>query len=149
MSELSTFTALAFHTCKNINYGLVCATTSEPLKKVELTGYEVGFWLFADFAALDDNNGVGWKRLKSAPGQAPPRPKKLTPMWDQKKAIKNPLGHFIQDKSRRGKMIMPCEIGKSLTGFWIVQEFEAKLISVAVLSLALVNQTLLTREKVG
>ena len=119
MSDLSTFTALAFHTCKNINYELVCATTSEPLKKVELTGDEVGVRLFADFAALDDNNGLGWKRLKSAPSQAPPRPKKLTPMWDQKNAIKNALGHFFQDKSRQGKMIMLCGAEKSLTGFWI------------------------------
>ena len=63
-------------------------------------------------------------------------------MWHQKKAIKNALDHFIQDKNRRGKMIMPCGTGKSLTGFWIAQEFDAKLIVVAVPSLALVKQTL-------
>ena len=33
--DLATFTALAFHTCKNIDYGLICATTSQPLKKVK------------------------------------------------------------------------------------------------------------------
>jgi superfamily II DNA or RNA helicase len=140
--DLATFTALAFHTCKNIDYGLICATTSQPLKKVELTGDKTGFRLFSDFAELDDNNLAGWKRLKSALSKAPTRPKKLHPMWHQKKAIKNADKHFIEEKQSRGKMIMPCGTGKSLTGFWIAQEFDAKLIVVAVPSLALVKQTL-------
>lgn len=140
--DLATFTALAFHTCKHIDYGLICATTSQPLKKVELTGDKTGFRLFSDFAELDDNNLAGWKRLKSALSKAPTRPKKLRPMWHQKKAIKNANKHFIEEKQRRGKMIMPCGTGKSLTGFWIAQEFDAKLIVVAVPSLALVKQTL-------
>ena len=37
---------------------------------------------------------------------------------------------------------MPCGTGKSLTGFWVAQKFDAKLIVVAVPSLALVKQTL-------
>ncbi len=140
--DLATFTALAFHTCKHIDYGLICATTSQPLKKIELTGDKTGFRLFSDFAELDDNNRAGWKRLKSALSKAPTRPKKLRPMWHQKKALKNANQHFIDEKQRRGKMIMPCGTGKSLTGFWIAQEFDAKLIVVAVPSLALVKQTL-------
>ena len=140
--DLATFTALAFHTCKNIDYGLICATTSQPLKKVELTGDKTGFRLFSDFAELDDNNFAGWKRLKSALGKAPTRPKKLSPMWHQKKALKSAQKHFVKEKQRRGKMIMPCGTGKSLTGFWVAQKFDAKLIVVAVPSLALVKQTL-------
>jgi superfamily II DNA or RNA helicase len=140
--DLATFTALAFHTCKHIDYGLVCATTSQPLKKVALTGDKTGFCLFADFAALDDENCTGWKRLKSAMGKAPERPKQLSPMWHQKKAIKNARRHFVDDKEQRGKMIMPCGTGKSLTGFWIAQNLDAKRILVAVPSLALVKQTL-------
>jgi superfamily II DNA or RNA helicase len=140
--DLATFTALAFHTCNHIDYGLICATTSQPLKKVELTGDKTGFRLFSDFAELDDDNLAGWKRLKSALSKAPTRPKKLNPMWHQKKAIKNASTHFIEEKQGRGKMIMPCGTGKSLTGFWIAQEFDAKLIVVAVPSLALVKQTL-------
>ena len=35
---LSTFTSLAFTTCKNIAYGLVVSTTNRPLKKTHLTG---------------------------------------------------------------------------------------------------------------
>ena len=140
--DLATFTALAFHTCKNIDYGLICATTSQPLKKVKLTGDKTGFRLFSDFAELDDNNFAGWKRLKSALGKAPTRPKKLSPMWHQKKALKSANTHFVENKQRRGKMIMPCGTGKSLTGFWVAQRFDAKLIVVAVPSLALVKQTL-------
>ena len=140
--DLATFTALAFHTCKNIDYGLICATTSQPLKKVKLTGDKTGFRLFSDFAELDDNNFAGWKRLKSALGKAPTRPKKLSPMWHQKKALKSANTHFVENKQRRGKMIMPCGTGKSLTGFWVAQRFDVKLIVVAVPSLALVKQTL-------
>ena len=140
--DLATFTALAFHTCKNIDYGLICATTSQPLEKVKLTGDKTGFRLFSDFAELDDNNFAGWKRLKSALGKAPTRPKKLSPMWHQKKALKSANTHFVENKQRRGKMIMPCGTGKSLTGFWVAQRFDAKLIVVAVPSLALVKQTL-------
>ncbi|WP_256857750.1 restriction endonuclease [Solemya velum gill symbiont] len=70
-ADLATFTALAFHTCDNIDYGLICATTSQPLKKVELVGTNTGFRLFSDFSALDDHDCAGWKRLKSALGTPP------------------------------------------------------------------------------
>jgi len=33
---LSTFVGLSFHTCKNISFGLVCSTTSRPLKNTHL-----------------------------------------------------------------------------------------------------------------
>ncbi|OOZ55607.1 hypothetical protein BOW42_09565 [Solemya velum gill symbiont] len=141
-ADLATFTALAFHTCDNIDYGLICATTSQPLKKVELVGTNTGFRLFSDFSALDDHDCAGWKRLKSALGTPPRPPKKLHPMWHQKRAIKNAYTHYLEDKQARGKMIMPCGTGKSLTAFWIAQKLDAKLIVVGVPSLALIKQTL-------
>jgi predicted helicase len=39
-------------------------------------------------------------------------------------------------------MIMPCGSGKSLTGYWIAQDINAKPIVVTVPSLALVKQTI-------
>jgi len=140
--DLATFTSLAFHTCKNIEYGLICATTSQPAKKEKLLGDKVGFCLYSDFAALDDNKEAGWKRLKSALGKPPKPPKRLTPFPHQKRAISKAEEHFLKSKNARGKMIMPCGTGKSLTGFWIAQAFKAKSIVVAVPSLSLVKQTL-------
>ncbi|MDA9982621.1 DEAD/DEAH box helicase family protein, partial [Gammaproteobacteria bacterium] len=140
--DLATFTALAFHTCKNIDYGLICATTSQAIKKIDLLGDNVGFRLFSDFEELDDHNFAGWKRIKSALGKTARPPKRLNPKPHQRRAIKNAYNHYITDKQSRGKMIMPCGTGKSLTGFWIAQKLKAKRVVVAVPSLALVKQTL-------
>jgi predicted helicase len=140
--DIATFTSLAFHTCKNIEFGLICATTSQPMAKTKLTGDDVGFRLHADFAELDDNKGAGWKRLKSALGKPPKPPKKLKPYKHQKRAVANAEKHFIRGKNVRGKMIMPCGTGKSLTGLWMAQALKAKNIVVAVPSLALVKQML-------
>lgn len=141
-SGLSTFTSLAFHTCKHIDYGLVCATTSRPIKKVHLTGEKVGFELLSDFMELDDNGREGWHLLKSALGKAPTKPAKYIPKPHQKRAMESAHKHFSEDRKSRGKMIMPCGTGKSLIGFWIAQDLGAKRIVVAVPSLALVKQTL-------
>lgn len=140
--DIATFTSLAFHTCKNIEFGLICATTSQPMAKTKLTGDKIGFRLHADFAELDDNKGAGWKRLKSALGKPPKPPKKLKPYKHQKRAVANAEKHFINERNAKGKMIMPCGTGKSLTGFWMAQALKAKNIVVAVPSLALVKQML-------
>jgi predicted helicase len=140
--DLATFTALAFHTCTNIDYGLICATTSQPIKKIDLLGSNVGFRLCSDFESLDENGGAGWKRLKSALSKSPKSPKKYFPKPHQKRAINNAHKHFVKEEQSRGKMIMPRGTGKSLTGFWIAQKLQANQIVVAVPSLALVKQTL-------
>lgn len=140
--DLATFTALAFHTCRNIEYGLICATTSQPMVKVDLIGDKAGFRLFSDFAELDDHDCAGWKRLQSALSKAPKPPTQLKPKPHQTRAIKSAYKHYVTDKQSRGKMIMLCCTGKSLTGFWITQKLGADRIVVAVPSLALVKQTL-------
>jgi predicted helicase len=59
-------------------------------------------------------------------------------------AIRNAEKHFVKEDNARGKMIMPCGTGKSLTGFWIAQALDAKEVVVAVPSLALIKQILNT-----
>ena len=68
------------------------------------------------------------------------------PRPHQRHAIKAAKAHF--STANRGRMIMPCGTGKSLTAFWIAQALDAKSIVVAVPSLALIRQSLLdwTRE---
>jgi len=139
---LSTFTSLAFTTCENIAYGLVVSTTNRPLKKTHLTGSNVGFELYGDLLELDDDEG--WKRLKQGLKGKPKPPRKYTPLPHQKRAIRNAKKHFVKEDNARGKMIMPCGTGKSLTGFWIAQALDAQEIVVAVPSLALIKQTLNT-----
>jgi predicted helicase len=141
---LSTFTSLAFTTCENIAYGLVVSTTNRPLKKTHLTGNNVGFELYGDLLELDDDGSEGWKRLKQGLKGKPKPPKKYKPLPHQRRAIRNAEKHFVKEGNARGKLIMPCGTGKSLTGFWIAKELDAKEIVVAVPSLALIKQTLNT-----
>ena len=117
---LSTFTSLAFHTCKNIGYGLVCATTSQPVKKVHLTGDKVGFELLSDFLELDDDKREGWKLLKSALGKAPRKPSRLKTRPHQQRAIKNAYKHFVA-----GRQSETSSVGRSRAKGYIPSSAEA------------------------
>jgi superfamily II DNA or RNA helicase len=69
-------------------------------------------------------------------------------MPHQRAAISAAKKHFVSDGATRGRLIMPCGTGKSLTAYWIAEALKAKNILVAVPSLALVRQSLAdwTRE---
>jgi len=56
--------------------------------------------------------------------------------------VKDGQAHFVVGKAKRGKLIMPCGSGKSLTAYWIAGELESRRIVIAVPSLALIRQTL-------
>jgi superfamily II DNA or RNA helicase len=143
--ELSTFTSLAFATCKNIALGVVAHTCSKPVRKQELLGntVEIGLdrWL-----EIDED---GWKRIQAQAEGHPELPKKRRPRAHQKEAIKASKKHFRSKKVTRGRMIMPCGTGKSLTAFWVAHALkDVNTILVAVPSLALIKQSLAdwTRE---
>lgn len=73
------------------------------------------------------------------------------PKEHQIRAIQNAHNHFEKEKNTRGKLIMACGSGKSLTAYWIAQKLQSKIILIAVPSLALIKQTLevWTRESVA
>ena len=75
-------------------------------------------------------------------------PKARTPRPHQRAAVAAAKTHFVRDGAARGRLIMPCGTGKSLTAYWIAEALKAKTILVAVPSLALVRQSLTdwTRE---
>lgn len=140
---LATFKALAFTTCKNIQYGLVVATNNKPLRKIHLSGEEIGYLLFEELTQLDDDNYESWNRIRDKVAKkslTPPEP--YEPRTYQQKAINSAVRHFNIKEKTRGKLIMPCGTGKSLTSFWITNELDVKNIIVAVPSLALIKQTL-------
>ncbi|MGB6509734.1 MAG: DEAD/DEAH box helicase family protein, partial [Xanthobacteraceae bacterium] len=76
------------------------------------------------------------------------KPNARSPRPHQRAAISAAKAHFIHDGATRGRLIMPCGTGKSLTAYWIAEALKAKTILVAVPSLALVRQSLTdwTRE---
>ncbi len=71
-----------------------------------------------------------------------PLPDKRQPRNYQEIAIKKAIEHFLDKNNSRGKLIMPCGAGKSLTAFWIAESLKAKTILVALPSLSLIQQTL-------
>ena len=137
--DLATFANLAFNNCKNISLGLVMTTAEKPPLKTKLLK-GVSFVTLESFLELDDNNLEGWNLIKAKTAHKTLIPKALLPKLHQVEAINKTIEHF--KTKERGKVIMPCGTGKSLTAFWIAKELKAKSILIAVPSLALLQQTL-------
>jgi predicted helicase len=137
--DLSTFANLAFNNCKNISLGLVMTTADKPPLKTKLLK-GVSFVTLESFLELDDNNFEGWNLIKAKANHKTIVPKALSPRPHQVKAIKDTVEYF--KTKERGKIIMPCGTGKSLTAFWIANELKTKSVLIAVPSLALLQQTL-------
>ncbi|WP_440925186.1 DEAD/DEAH box helicase family protein [Candidatus Pelagibacter sp.] len=136
--DLATFNNLAFTVCKNISHGLISATVNRPPQKKQLLS--VGYILLNEWLKLDRDNGELFSQIKAKAIGKIVKPKKLSPRPHQKEAILKTISYFKSNE--RGKMIMPCGTGKSLTAFWIAEKMKPKSILIAVPSLALLQQTL-------
>jgi superfamily II DNA or RNA helicase len=133
-----------FNTCNNIASAVVAHTASKPVSKRHLMRhtFEIGLdrWQSLNYDAW--TLIVGRLKGRSA------RPKARSPQPHQRAAISAATTHFIGKKQRRGRLIMPCGTGKSLTAYWIAEALRAKTVLVAVPSLALIRQSVAdwTRE---
>jgi predicted helicase len=142
--ELGTFSSLAFNTCSNIELAVVAHTASKPIGKRHLmrNTTEIGLdrWQSLDQEA--------WSLIVGRLIGRSAAPKARMPRPHQSAAVAAAKTHFIRDGATRGRLIMPCGTGKSLTAYWIAKALEANTILVAVPSLALVRQSLTdwTRE---
>lgn len=137
--EISTFTSLSFNTCKHIKLGLVAHTSTKKIKKSALLTNvtEIGLEKWLEISDTD------WTRIiEACRSKKLKPPKKLEPKPHQQKAIEEAKRYFVENNQRRGKLIMPCGTGKSLTAFWIARALNARTIIVAVPSLALIRQSL-------
>jgi predicted helicase len=142
--ELGTFSSLAFNTCDNIALAVVAHTATKPISKRHLMRNTVEIGLDRWQSIDPELWTLMGKRLKGRSA----RPKARDPRPHQREAISAAKGHFIRDGAARGRLIMPCGTGKSLTAYWIAEALKAKTILVAVPSLALIRQSLAdwTRE---
>jgi predicted helicase len=135
--ELSTFTNLTFNVCAGqFAKAFVAHTSSKPVRKRKLLGNttEIGLQRWLEMTAEN------WKGIHGLLKNKPVRPKRYSPRPHQKKAINAAKKYFFRDEQSRGKLIMPCGTGKSLTAYWIAQALDAKTILVVVPSLALIKQ---------
>ncbi len=138
--KLGTFGTLSFKTCNNISLALVCTSVDRFSHKLDIV-YEgdLSFCSGERYRKLDEeffsqiNDNIARKAKMIKP---------FSPMNHQEEAIRKAKSHFVTEKNKRGKMIMPCGSGKSLTAYWIAEELKSKLIFIAVPSLFLIKQTL-------
>jgi len=136
--KISTFISLSKGIAENISYCLVCTTVDE-YAELYKGKKNIGFCNSDDWNKLD-KDFFGWLRNKLKGKE-----KSLIayqPKPHQKRAITEAKNYFNDKKSKRGKLVFPCGAGKSLTGYWITKELNAKNILVAVPSLSLVKQML-------
>ena len=136
--EISTFTGLTFGVCSGFTFGIVCSTT-ERFTRVLKNQDRIGFCAIDVWQDLDN---TFLESLRAHLSQKSTRLKPLKPRPHQQLAVKDGHEHFGIQKAERGKLIMPCGSGKSLTAWWIAQKLESRTIVIAVPSLALIRQTL-------
>jgi len=136
--DLDTFTSLAFVACTGISLAVVAHTSSKPIRKRHLMGSTVEIGLDR-WNALD---ATRWSLIAAALTGRPARPEPRTPRAHQEQAVAASMRHYGDRQATRGRLIMPCGTGKSLTAFWIAEALQAKNVLVAVPSLTLLRQSL-------
>jgi len=121
-----------------IKFRLIIATTDDiganARRTIEGQQIPVGFVLRGDLLGEE----LQWPDQLG--GKIKPRSKK-NPRPHQEDAIRDVLKGF--KSSKRGKLILACGTGKTLTSLWINERLESKRTLFLVPSLSLINQTLL------
>ena len=137
-TDISTFTSLTFQACKGFAFALVCSTT-ERVTSLYRGEERIGFCALDTWQELDTEF---FDQLRAKLTHKPAVLKPCSPRPHQENAIRDGLEHFAKGKAARGKLIMPCGTGKSLTAWFLAQALGSKRIVIAVPSLSLVKQTL-------
>lgn len=146
---ISTFLDTSNNICKNISEKLVCTTANKQSYKFEKLYDESLTFLLAN--TWNNLNNEFFNQLNELLSKKTIKLNPFKPKNHQKRAIKNAYTYFIEEQNSRGKLIMACGSGKSLTAYWISQKLKAQTILIAVPSLALIKQTLevWTRESIA
>lgn len=136
--EVATFTGLAFGTCKQISFGLLC-TTTERLSRTLPEYPNLGFCTNEVWRHLDEEF---FARLRAHVSRVSAPLVPLNPKPHQLEAVDAAKKHYLDGQNALGKLIMACGTGKTLAAFWITQAIGAQSIVVVVPSLALIKQNL-------
>jgi len=136
--EVATFAGLAFGTCKQISFALLC-TTTERLSRTVPEYPNLGFCANEVWRHLD---AEFFSRLRAHVLRASAPLVPLTPKPHQLAVVEAAKNHYLDKQNALGKLIMACGTGKTLAAFWITQAIGAQSIVVVVPSLALIKQNL-------
>lgn len=135
--EVSTFLS-AIGQCDKITMGYICSSANVTSKNYERIKKKPISKILADtWENLPDDF---FKNIKASLKRKPLKLEVFKPRDHQKDALNKAIEYFKNND--RGKLILPCGSGKSLTGFWITRELNSKNILIAVPSLSLIKQTL-------
>jgi superfamily II DNA or RNA helicase len=147
--DIATFLDISHNICKNISHKLICSTASSQSYKFNKFYNDKISFLLSDTWNNLDNEFFNKLHLLNQNKKVIFKP--LLPKPHQQRAIENAQKYFIDDENNRGKLIMACGSGKSLTAYWIANKLNAQNIIIAVPSLALIKQTLevWTRESIA
>lgn len=137
--DIATFLDLSRNHCKNITEQILVHTGTNGIKKTELlpdsfTQIGLDFW-----SQLTEED---WLAIQLFATEEKVPFEKRIPRAHQQEAITASKQYFLNEKNTRGKLIMPCGTGKSLTAFWITQALASRTTIIAVPSLALLKQSL-------
>jgi len=135
--EVSTFTGLAFGICKNISFALLC-TTGDRYAKILSGQQKIGI---CAFDVWSDLNQDFFRNI--SPNSVPKKLVPHTPRAHQTRAIERAKTYYSHLSNKRGKLIMPCGTGKSLTSFWINDTLNSNTTLIALPSISLLRQTLI------
>jgi len=146
---IATFLNLSGNICKNISVKLTVTTANKKSYKFEKKYDDSVTFLLGDI--WSNLNESFFNNLNSYLDNKKVIFKPFTPKTHQSRAISNAYNHFITESNSRGKLIMACGSGKSLTAYWVTNKLECQKILIAVPSLALIKQTLevWTRESLA
>jgi superfamily II DNA or RNA helicase len=130
--------ATTFESSRGFSYLLVCTTTQRVTNHYDhnpkVLFYGLPIWQQIDAAFLDTlRSKLAGKKVALTP---------YSPRKHQINAIQDGLKHFKDGTATRGKLIMPCGTGKSLTAWFLSQALGSTRVVIALPSLSLVKQTL-------
>jgi len=137
--DVATFLDLSRNHCKNITEQILVHTGTNGIKKTSLlpdTFTQIGLDFWSQLTEED------WLAIQILVKGGKAISVKRNPRPHQQEAITASKQYFLKDKKTRGKLIMPCGTGKSLTAYWIAQTLGSKATIIAVPSLALIKQSL-------
>ena len=127
-------------TYEKLSHRIISTSSIDLSPRIEKIHKEkLGYITYADYSNLDKDDFNNFRLLLKGETTLI---EERNPREHQKKAISNSCQYFTEENNSRGKLIHPCGAGKSLTGFWIFKELQAKNALIAVPSLFLVKQTL-------
>ena len=122
---------------KQIAYRLLIATTdnigANALRTIENQARQASVVLRGDLMTAE----LDWP---SKIGGTAPKPPRWKPLPHQRAAIKDAVAGF--EKHDRGRLIMACGTGKTLTGLWINEAIESRRTLLLVPSISLAQQNL-------